>query len=113
MRPRVLGPLNIRAGSRDREIVGAQKTVSKGCPNTPPTSCSSVVTDPRVQCEVTCDRALNRMLFQGISIRAGPHMIKRNKSTVASVRSAVIYLVLCYVCLQEVVFGNSPSDHET
>ena len=33
------------------EIVGAQKKVSKGCPNTPPKSCR-VVMDPQVYCEV-------------------------------------------------------------
>ena len=41
------GPLHTRAKSRDHDIVRAQKKVSKGRPNTPPTSCS-VVTDPRV-----------------------------------------------------------------
>ena len=40
----------------------AQKKVFKGPPNTPPKSCS-VVTDPLVQCEAICDRALNQMLF--------------------------------------------------
>ena len=40
--------------SRDHEIVRAHKKVSKGRPNTPPTS-YSVVTDPQVSCEVTCD----------------------------------------------------------
>ena len=33
--------------ARDREIVRAQKKVSKGRPNTPPQACS-VVTDPQV-----------------------------------------------------------------
>jgi hypothetical protein len=42
-----LGPLHTQAKSRDHEIVRAQKKVSKGRPNTPPTSCS-VVTDPQV-----------------------------------------------------------------
>jgi hypothetical protein len=41
------GPLHTRAKSRDHEIVRAQKKVSKGHPNTLPTSCS-VVTDPQV-----------------------------------------------------------------
>ena len=36
-----------QAKGRDHEIVRAQKKVSEGRPNTPPTSCS-VVTDPRV-----------------------------------------------------------------
>ena len=58
--------------SRDHEIVRAQKKVSKGRPNTPPTSCS-VVTGPQVQCEVICDRSLTQMLFRWISIHAGPH----------------------------------------
>ncbi len=46
-----LGPLHTRAKSRDHEIVGAQKKVSKGCPNTPPKSCCAV-TDPQVYCIV-------------------------------------------------------------
>ena len=36
-----------RSKSRDHEIVRAQKKVSKGCPKTPPKSCS-VVIDPQV-----------------------------------------------------------------
>ena len=43
----ILGPLHTWAKSRDREIVRAQKKVSKGRPKTPPKSCS-VVTDPQV-----------------------------------------------------------------
>ena len=42
-----LGPLRARAKSRDREVVRAQKEVSKRPPNTPPKSCSEV-TDPQV-----------------------------------------------------------------
>jgi hypothetical protein len=42
-----LGPLHTRAKSNDHEIVRAQKKVSKGCPNTPPKSCS-VITYPQV-----------------------------------------------------------------
>ena len=53
-------------------IVRAQMEVSKGRPNTPPTSWS-VVTGPQVQCEVTCDRTLNQMLFKWIFIHTGPH----------------------------------------
>ena len=49
-----LGPLHTRAKSRDHDIVRAPKKVSQGRPKSPPTSCS-VVTDPRVQCEVLCD----------------------------------------------------------
>ena len=48
-----------------------KRKVSKGRPNTPPKSCS-VVTDPQVQCEVICDRALNQMVFWWISIYVGP-----------------------------------------
>jgi hypothetical protein len=44
-----LGSLPTQAKSRDHEIVRAQKKVSKGRPNTPPTSCS-VVTDSHVLC---------------------------------------------------------------
>ena len=40
-------PKGLRAKGRDHEIVRAQKKVSKGRPNTPPTSCS-VVTDVQV-----------------------------------------------------------------
>ena len=67
-----LGPLCTRAMSRDHKIVRAQTKVSNGTPKTPPKSCS-VVTGPQVQCEIRCDRALNRMLGQCISIRMGPH----------------------------------------
>ena len=67
-----LGPLHTRAKSHDHEIVRAQKKVSKGRPNTPPKSCS-VVTDPQVHCEAVCNRVLNQMLLQCISIHAGPH----------------------------------------
>ena len=42
-----LGPLHTRAKSHDHETVRAQKKVFKGCPNTPPKSCS-VVTYPQV-----------------------------------------------------------------
>lgn len=42
-----LGQLHIRAKSRDHGIVRAQKKVSKGCPRTPPKSCSAVM-DPQV-----------------------------------------------------------------
>ena len=41
------GPLHTRAISRDHETVRAQKKVSKGRPNTPPTSWS-VATYPQV-----------------------------------------------------------------
>ena len=44
---RALGPLHTRGGSRDHEIVRAQKKVSKGRANTPSKSCN-VVTDPQV-----------------------------------------------------------------
>ena len=54
------------------EIVRAQMKVSKGRPKTLPKS-RSVVTDPQVYCEAICDRALDQMLFQSISIHAGPH----------------------------------------
>jgi hypothetical protein len=46
--------------------------LSKGRPNTPPTSCS-VVTDPQLLCEVICDRTLNQMLLQRISNHTGLH----------------------------------------
>ena len=46
--------------------------MSKGHRKTPSKLCS-MVTDPQVQCEVMCDRALNHMLFQRISIHANPH----------------------------------------
>jgi len=42
-----LGSLHTRAKSRDHDIVRAQKEVSKGRPNAPPTSCS-VVMNPQV-----------------------------------------------------------------
>jgi hypothetical protein len=42
-----LGPLHTRAKSRNREIVRAQKKVSKGHLKTPPKSCS-VATEPQV-----------------------------------------------------------------
>ena len=42
-----LGPLHTRAKRCDHEIVRAQKKVSKGCPNTPPASCSAIA-DPQV-----------------------------------------------------------------
>ena len=67
-----LGPLHTRAQSRDHGIVRAQKKVFKGRPNTPPKSCI-VVTDPQVYCEVICDHALNKIIFQWISIHADPH----------------------------------------
>ena len=70
--PLSVGPLHTRAKSRDHEIVRAQKKVSKGLPKTLSKSCS-VVTDPQVNCEVICDRALNHMLFQLSSIHVGPH----------------------------------------
>ena len=60
----------MRAKSRDREIMRAQKKVSKGRPETLSKSWS-VVTDLRVKCEVICGRALNQMLFRGISIYVG------------------------------------------
>ena len=67
-----LWSLYTRAKSHDHEIVRAQKKVSKGRPKTPPKPCS-VVMDPQVQREVICDRALNQMLIQWISIHASPH----------------------------------------
>ena len=85
-----LRPLHTQAKSRDHENVRAQEKVSKGCPNTLPKS-RSVVTDPQLSCEVICDRALNQMLFQCISIHAGSsHMIKQNKSTVVNARNAMV-----------------------
>ena len=42
-----LGPRHTRAKSHDYEIMRAQKKVPKGCPKTPPKTCS-VVTDPQV-----------------------------------------------------------------
>jgi hypothetical protein len=52
-----------RAKSSDHGIVKAQKEMSKGRLNTPLQSCN-VITDPRVKCEVICDRSLNPMLFE-------------------------------------------------
>ena len=49
-----------------------RRKCSKCHPNKPLTPCS-VVTDPHVQCEVTRDWALNRMLFQWVLIHASPH----------------------------------------
>ena len=40
-------------------------------------------------------------------------MIKENKSTLVSVRSAMVSWFLCQAYLQEVDFENSPSNHET
>ena len=71
----VLGSLHIRVKIRDHEMVRAQRKVSKGRPYTPPKSCS-VVMDPRVSCEVICDRALDQMLFQWFFYSCGSsHMI--------------------------------------
>jgi hypothetical protein len=60
-----LGSLHKRAKNHDHEIVRTQKKVSKGRPNTFPTSCS-VVIDPQVQCQVKCDRALNKCCFNKV-----------------------------------------------
>ena len=67
-----LAPLHTRAKSCDHEIVRAQKKVAKGRPKAPPKSCS-VVMDPQVWCEAIWNWSLNQMLFQQISIHAGPH----------------------------------------
>ena len=72
---RNLGPLNRRAKSRDYEIVRAQEKVSKGCPKTPPMSCS-VVTDPQVYCKAICDQAINLMLSVKFYAYKSSHIIK-------------------------------------
>jgi len=46
------------------------------CPKTVPTHLQNEVVwsrDPQVYYEVLCNQALNQMLFQWISIHAGPH----------------------------------------
>jgi hypothetical protein len=45
--PHTLGPLHTQPKSYDHESVRALKKVSKGCPKTPPKSCS-VVTNPQI-----------------------------------------------------------------
>jgi len=45
-----LGPLHARAKSRDHEVVGVQKKVSKGRTKTPPKSCS--VKSQTLKCSV-------------------------------------------------------------
>ena len=55
-----LGPFHVRAKSRDHEVVGIQKKVSKGRPKTPPNyvvwsrflkcSVKSCVTGPSIKC---------------------------------------------------------------
>jgi hypothetical protein len=107
-----LGPLHKRAKSCDHEIVRAQKKSSKGCPKTPPKSCS-VVTDPQVWCEVICDRVLNQMLFQWIFIHADPYTWSNRKNQQLWVFRVPWSPVLYKTYLQEVVFENKPSDHET
>ena len=49
--------------SHDQEIVRAEKKVSKGCPNTPPKSCS-VVTDHVVYVKPYMTGPSTKMLFQ-------------------------------------------------
>jgi hypothetical protein len=73
-----LGPLHTRAKSRDHEIVRAQMKVSKGHrSNTPPKSSCSVVTGPRVYCEVICDRSPRPNASSMIVYSCRPsHMIK-------------------------------------
>ena len=84
-------PLNLtclRATSHEPRAVTMKlwepkrKKVPKDCPKTPPKLCS-VVTDPQMECEAICGRALN-----------GCERLK------------------CHYT-QDVVFKNSPSDHET
>ena len=65
------GPLHTRAKSCDHGISGAQTKVSRGRPKACPISCSAV-TGPQLWCEVICHQALNQMIFQWISIHAGP-----------------------------------------
>ena len=59
----IKGQFYTRAKSYDHEIVRAQKKVSKGRPESSP-KLYSVVTDPKLQCEVICNRTLNQIMFQ-------------------------------------------------
>ena len=86
--------------SRDHEIVRAKKKVSKGCPNTPPKSCS-VVTYPQ-------PNAISMHFYRfGFS-----HMIKLNKSMVMSAGVPWCPRFMSSLPPRD-GFWNSPSDHET
>jgi hypothetical protein len=61
----------------------------QGRPNTPPKSCS-VVTDPQVQYEAICDRALNQRCFNEFLSCGSPQLIKKNKLPFVSIRSAMV-----------------------
>ena len=59
-------------------------------PNTTPKSCS-VVTNAQAQRDIMHDRTLNQMEFQWNFYSCGSsHMIKQNKSSILSVRSAMV-----------------------
>ena len=101
---RDLGPLHTRAKSRDYEIVRAQNKVSKGCPKTPPKSCSvkSYVPMPSTKCY------LNECLFMWFLTHDKIDWINGCERLECHGLP-----VLRQACLQEVVVENSPSDHET
>ena len=88
--PHTLGPLHTRAKSRDHDIVRAQKKLSKGRPNTPPTSCS-VVTNLQGKCEAIRDRTLNQMLIVILYSCMSSCMVKQNKPTVVNIQSAMVF----------------------
>ena len=83
-------PLHTRAKSCDHEIVRAQWEVSKGRHTTPP---NHVLWSRILKCSVKpyVTGCLKQMLVQQASIYVGPpHMRKWYKSTVVSVRSAMV-----------------------
>ena len=95
------GPLHTRAKIRDQEIVGAQKKVSKGRPNPPPTSSCRVVTGPQ-------PNAISMDLYScGFS-----HMIEIEQIDGCECSERHGLLVLCQAYFQRMDFENNPSNLE-
>ena len=87
--------------------------VSKGCPKTPPKPCGMVTSPQSVVWShmwLSPQPTAISMNFYSCMPLA---MMKWNKSTVVSVQSAMVSRFCIKPYLREVVFENSPSDHET
>ena len=108
----VLGPLHTRAKSHNHEMVRAQRKGSNAVPRHLQNhvvwswilkcSVQSCVTGPSTKCY------FNEFLFLQVLTH---NKIKQINGCKCSECHGL--LVLCKVYLQEVVFENSPSDHET
>jgi hypothetical protein len=107
-----LGPLRTWAKRCEHEIVRAHKKVSKGHPKTPPKSCSVVAYPQKCSVKPYVTRPSTKGNFN--CLHAGPYTWQNRINQWLWAFGVPRPPNFCVrPTLQEVVFENNPSDHET